>query len=100
MPKLFSNIAKFDINLTLKPVRLISIGRELANGNSWSNWSVFRFIFVFHSTSDANNLSDVEKNEYFNTQVKPILEQNCFQCHGGETEVEGGLHLTSRGKNP
>jgi len=46
----------------------------------------------------ANNLSDEEKSEFFNSQVKPILTQNCFQCHGGETEVQGGLELTSREK--
>ena len=46
----------------------------------------------------ANNLSDEEKIEFFNTQVKPILAQNCFRCHGGEAEVQGGLELTSRAK--
>ncbi len=53
---------------------------------------------IFLSTSHANNLSDKEKAEFFNTQVKPILEQNCFQCHGGEAEVQGGLELTNREK--
>ena len=44
----------------------------------------------------ANDLTDAEKVEFFNSQVKPILQQNCFQCHGSSAEVEGGLRLTSR----
>lgn len=44
----------------------------------------------------ANDLTDAEKVEFFNSEVKPILQQNCFQCHGGGDEVEGGLQLTSR----
>ena len=59
---------------------------------------VFLCALIFLSTSHANNLSDKEKTEFFNTQVKPILEENCLQCHGSGTEVEGGLHLTSREK--
>ena len=65
----------------------------------------FRFRFIVFlslltslNISHANNLSDAERVEFFNSQVKPILEQNCFQCHGGGTEVEGGLQLTSREK--
>ncbi len=46
----------------------------------------------------ANKLSDEEKIEFYNTQVKPILTKNCFQCHGGDVEVQGGLELTSREK--
>ena len=68
-----------------------------------SHRSHFRFIvflslLTFLNVSHANNLSDAEKVEFFNSQVKPILEQNCFQCHGGGTEMEGGLQLTSREK--
>ncbi|MCE2399886.1 DUF1553 domain-containing protein [Candidatus Poribacteria bacterium] len=59
---------------------------------------VFLCALIFLSTSHANNLSDKEKTEFFNTQVKPILEENCLQCHGGRTEVEGGLDLTNREK--
>jgi len=48
--------------------------------------------------SDADDRNDKEQIEFFNSQVKPILEQNCLQCHGGGTEVKGGLELTSREK--
>ena len=46
----------------------------------------------------ADQFSDEKKIEFFNTQVKPILVKNCFQCHGGNVEVKGGLELTSREK--
>jgi hypothetical protein len=32
---------------------------------------------------------------FFDKQVLPILQQNCFKCHG-EGKVRGGLRLTSR----
>ena len=60
--------------------------------------TVFIFLLTFLNIGHANNLSDAEKVEFFDSQVKPILEQNCFQCHGGEAEVKGGLQLTSREK--
>jgi len=39
--------------------------------------------------------------EFFRSEVKPILEQNCFKCHGGLDEkghpkVRSGLQLISR----
>ena len=39
--------------------------------------------------------------DYFRNEVKPILKQNCFKCHGGLDEkghpkVRGGLQLISR----
>ena len=60
--------------------------------------TVFFCLLIFLNIGHANNLSDAEKVEFFNSQVKPILEQNCFQCHGGKAEVKGGLQLTSREK--
>ena len=58
----------------------------------------FLCVLIFLNIGYANNLSDAEKVEFFNSQVKPVLEQNCFQCHGEGAEVEGGLQLTSREK--
>ena len=33
--------------------------------------------------------------ELFHQQVRPLLLQNCFKCHGGES-VESGLNMTDR----
>ena len=32
----------------------------------------------------------------FERDVRPILKANCFQCHGEEVELEGGLDLRLR----
>ena len=60
--------------------------------------TVFLCLLASLNIGYTDHLSDAEKIEFFNSQVKPILQQNCFQCHGGGTEVEGGLQLTSREK--
>lgn len=59
---------------------------------------IFLFLFTAHSLCLAKDLSDEEKIDFFNSQVKPILQKNCFQCHGVGDEVQGGLELTSREK--
>ena len=33
---------------------------------------------------------------FFEKDVRPLLEANCFKCHGGEAKVKAGLYLTSR----
>lgn len=45
--------------------------------------------------------SGSEGVEFFRKEVKPILEENCFKCHGGlddkgHPKVRGGLQLLSR----
>ncbi len=45
--------------------------------------------------------ADTAGVEFFRTEVKPILEQNCFKCHGGTDDkghpkVRGNLQLISR----
>jgi hypothetical protein len=32
----------------------------------------------------------------YEAEVRPILEQHCLKCHGGEPKIKGGLRLTSR----
>ena len=39
---------------------------------------------------------DKQSIEFFQKQVKPILQANCFSCHGAKKNVKGGLRLTSR----
>lgn len=39
---------------------------------------------------------DTQSLEFFQKQVKPILQANCFNCHGGKKSIKGGLRLTSR----
>ena len=37
-----------------------------------------------------------EQAQFFERQVKPILRENCFKCHGDRKNPKGGLRLTSR----
>ncbi len=38
-----------------------------------------------------------EQIEFFESKVRPILVENCFECHGTDTDsLEGGLSLASR----
>jgi hypothetical protein len=45
---------------------------------------------------DAPALTPAEKARFFETQVRPILQANCFACHGGEEKIKGKLRLTTR----
>ena len=63
----------------------------------------FRFfvilcVLTFLNVSHAEKSSEEEKLEFYKTKVKPILTEKCLKCHGGGTEIHGGLELTSREK--
>ncbi len=44
----------------------------------------------------AARAGDPSGDEFFETQVRPILIARCAECHGGSAKVKGGLRLTSR----
>ena len=37
-----------------------------------------------------------EQVEFFETSVRPLLVEHCYECHGPGDDVESGLRLTSR----
>jgi hypothetical protein len=37
-----------------------------------------------------------EQVEFFETSVRPLLVEHCYECHGHGEDVESGLRLTSR----
>ncbi len=43
-----------------------------------------------HPTDTAKDV------QFFSAKIKPLLEQNCFKCHGGGARVKAGLRLTTR----
>jgi hypothetical protein len=47
-------------------------------------------------TATPVKVPDPQQVEFYDQQVKPILEHACFKCHGGESKIKGGLRLTSR----
>lgn len=61
--------------------------------------SVLSILLVLGLASGAGTAQEdisAEHRELFDEDILPILEENCFKCHGGEEEIEGGLILTSR----
>jgi hypothetical protein len=57
--------------------------------------------FATAGTAIATAATEQEGVEFFRDEVKPILEQHCFKCHGGiddkgHPKVRGGLQLISR----
>jgi mono/diheme cytochrome c family protein len=45
---------------------------------------------------EAPVLTPAEQAKFFETKVRPILQANCFSCHGAEEKIKGSLRLTSR----
>jgi hypothetical protein len=57
---------------------------------------VFAQIFCVHvalSASDSASVQPQATGPFFETHVRPILKTHCFQCHGEEPELAGGLDL-------
>ncbi|MEM7015654.1 MAG: DUF1549 domain-containing protein, partial [Verrucomicrobiota bacterium] len=46
-------------------------------------------------TSAAAQDADPAHTAYFAEKVHPILEANCYKCHGDDDTLKGGLRLTS-----
>ncbi len=46
--------------------------------------------------ADAEVSLEAEGQAYYKEKVFPILEANCFKCHGGEDKLKGGFRVTSR----
>ena len=62
-----------------------------ATGEAW-----FDDISVVELIDPVLVMSYDEKLDFFETRVKPILEKNCFQCHGSGKKIKGELILTNR----
>ena len=42
-----------------------------------------------------SNTTTPEQLDFFRGQIYPLLEKNCFECHGNGEKLKGGLYLTS-----
>ena len=65
------------------PLRLLSVALVFAT-------------IGFASGQESSRFSSADI-EFFETKVRPILNDNCLKCHGADPEdLEGGLALISR----
>jgi hypothetical protein len=46
------------------------------------------------SAGAADGQPDAATAKFFTDEVRPILQDSCLKCHGGETKIKGGLRLT------
>lgn len=54
------------------------------------------FFTVRAGGNNSKSDRDPENEKFFDKEVKPILQANCFRCHGAESKIKGKLRLTSR----
>ncbi|MCW3054628.1 MAG: Planctomycete cytochrome [Chthonomonadales bacterium] len=47
-------------------------------------------------SKDGQAAFTAEQIRFFETQVKPVLQANCFACHGAGANLSGGLQLNNR----
>ncbi|HWE92963.1 MAG TPA: PSD1 and planctomycete cytochrome C domain-containing protein [Tepidisphaeraceae bacterium] len=47
-------------------------------------------------TARAADAMKPEDVQFFEKQVRPLLEARCLKCHGAESKIKGGLRLTTR----
>ena len=62
-------------------------------------WGVVAAVLVtslWAVTSTVNADFAAEQVAFFEQDVLPILQRNCFSCHGGQAEIEGAFRITSR----
>ncbi|MDF1823424.1 MAG: DUF1553 domain-containing protein [Verrucomicrobiales bacterium] len=63
-----------------------------------STWRTFSILFLlgwFSGTSLSGAMSDAER-EFFEFKIRPILAQECYECHSEATKAKGGLLLDTR----
>jgi hypothetical protein len=58
--------------------------------------SLLTSLGAFALTAIAADAPHEQQLQFFESQVRPILERSCFKCHGAEAKIKGGLRLTSR----
>ncbi len=64
-------------------------------GQSMLRWMVLVVLLGVPLRAEEGVAREETGLKFFETQVRPILQQNCFRCHGTQKQ-EGGLSLTSR----
>src|SRR4051812_30202811 len=50
------------------------------------------FFFIFSNGVRGAEIS----HDFFETRIRPLLIENCYECHSAEKKTKGGLRLDSR----
>ena len=53
-------------------------------------------LFVQVTAAASASAADAGSAEFYNESVLPILEARCFECHGPDSKLKGGLFLGNR----
>ena len=56
----------------------------------------FAVALVAARPSRAERGFDVESVEFFEKKVRPLLVDNCYNCHSANTNAKGGLRVDDR----
>jgi hypothetical protein len=54
------------------------------------------FVRADDKQPDAERKFSPQELAFFDKEVRPILQQHCVKCHGGEKKIRGNLRLTAR----
>jgi cytochrome c len=58
-------------------------------------WLVLGVVGISLTAVGWKQQDEAAEPAYYTTKVKPILETNCYKCHGGENH-RGGLSMVTR----
>lgn len=74
---------------------MIMMNRKLLSTLPWHMVALMTLVL---STSSSRAADDVPADAaaFYRDKVLPILEANCFECHGPKSDLKGGLFLGSR----
>ena len=73
--------------------------KRFLNGGYNMKKNLLAFLLITFSAISALSAIEnpsPEQTAFFKKEVKPILEENCYRCHGGEDKLRGHFRVTSR----
>ena len=63
--------------------------------------ATFAALCCFAAVSRAAENSSRAQLDFFESKVRPLLNQHCYQCHSAKAQkLKGGLYLDSRAGMP